>query len=149
MSKYIFSYPVGIKETVHIKARVNKFVGLDDMPVDASLSLVRVQDHEDIPSELVFNKDGDGSDVAEFWAFISERAKARYGKNWRHHLDAYAFFCRKEEKEGNYFFSFGPKAIKAGTHSLFLGRKGSSPRIEIKSNVKLQAKSKFAPRWRG
>ena len=32
MSKYIFSYPVGIKAVMHIKEKTNKFVGLDDMP---------------------------------------------------------------------------------------------------------------------
>ena len=65
MSKYIFSNPVGIFERVHNSPRVNKFVGLDDTPVDASLMLVKVEDHEDIPSEFVFNQKGDGSDVTE------------------------------------------------------------------------------------
>jgi len=151
MSTYIFSHPVGIFERVHNSPKVNKFVGLDDTPVDASLLLVRVQDHEDIPSEFVFNQNGDGSDVTEFWAFVSKMAKERYGTSWRHHLDAYSFFCSREAegKKGNFFFSYGPKAIKAGTHSLFLGRKGSKPRLDIKSNLKTASKNNFVPRWRG
>ena len=151
MSTSIFSNPVGIRERVHNEPHTNKFVGLDDMPVDASLMLARVHDYEDIPSDHVFNQNKDGSDVTELWSYVSEKAKERYGKNWRHHLYAFSFFCTREAegKKGNFFFSYGPKAIKAGTHSLFMGRFGSSPRLDIKANRVVRNSFDRAPRWRG
>ena len=162
MSKYIFSYPVGIRGIKHIKEKVNRFVGLDDMPVPFSLTIVKLTHNEVtdeysqgtdiVPSEKVFNKKLDGSDVVDFYEWIVKRAKSHCGANWRHHLDAYEFFCSRnnEGKQGNYWFTaWTKKALTSGTHSFVLGRKGPNPRMEIRSKLKLEAKANAEPVFRG